>query len=701
MNFILKSAAFGLFICIQFASAQSDDLIIPEIIVSAELREQLQKDTPFSISVISEEIIAARNANHIEEIINLVPNVNFASGSSRARFFQIRGIGERSQFVDPINPSVGFLIDNVDFSGAGTIGTLLDVKQVEVLRGPQGTRYGANALAGLIVVKSNDPEPEFHARISADVGNYSSRSLSGMMTGPISDSWSYRIAVQQYLSDGFMKNDFLDKDDTNDRDELTARAKLRYDNGDDLVLDIAYLHADIDNGYDAFSLDNTRHTLSDEPGHDIQESDALSVRLNWLATSGFTVDANISLSSSDLAYGYDEDWSFTGIHPFGYTSTDNYIRERDTVSFEIKVLSEPGAEIASGTTAWLFGLYALSSEEDLLRLYTFSATDFVSKYDFQTVAAYVQLDSELTEALSLTTGLRLERRDTEYRNSGQFLDPAGLPAGPVRFSPGESFWGGRLALQYQMNDAVMTYASLSRGYKAHGFNSDGSLDADLREFDSEFLWEIELGLKGTHAGGRLQSRIAVFYDDREDQQVKSSITRVRPDGSTEFIDFIGNAAEGTNYGVEVEVNWLVNADWQLLGSLGLLRAEFDDYINEFGEDLSGRDQAHAPRYQFSMASVYHFSDSWSLRLEVEGKDDFFFSDRHDEKSQSYELVNLRLGYQGGQWQASLWGRNLTDKNFYTRAFGSFGNDPRKGYITEPYYQFGEPRVFGLSVTVDL
>ena len=94
---------------------------------------------------------------------------SFAGGSGRARFFQIRGIGERSQFGDPLNHSVGILIDNVDFSGAGTAATLFDVEQVEILRGPQGTRYGANALAGLINIKTKGPEREFggHLRASA------------------------------------------------------------------------------------------------------------------------------------------------------------------------------------------------------------------------------------------------------------------------------------------------------------------------------------------------------------------------------------------------------------------------------------------------------------------------------------------------------------------------------------------------------
>ena len=103
--------------------------------------------------MIDAEVISQRNSNHLEQILALAPNVNFAAGASRGRYFQIRGIGERSQFVDPLNPSVGTYVDGIDFTGFGGAATLLDINQVEVLRGSQGTRFGANALAVLLILK--------------------------------------------------------------------------------------------------------------------------------------------------------------------------------------------------------------------------------------------------------------------------------------------------------------------------------------------------------------------------------------------------------------------------------------------------------------------------------------------------------------------------------------------------------------------
>ena len=132
---------------------------LEEIVVTAELRTTSLLDQPASTSVVTANEIRQRAAQHLEDILNVAPNVNFASGASRARFFQVRGIGERSQFQEPLNPSIGFIIDGIDFSGLGTAGTLFDVDQVEILRGPQGTLHGANALAGLILSLIHISEP--------------------------------------------------------------------------------------------------------------------------------------------------------------------------------------------------------------------------------------------------------------------------------------------------------------------------------------------------------------------------------------------------------------------------------------------------------------------------------------------------------------------------------------------------------------
>ncbi len=658
---------------------------LPEIVVTADYRSAKELQSPTSISVITEEVVAVRGAQHFEDIIGTIPNVNFASGTNRARFFQIRGIGERSQFEAPLNPSVGLIIDNVDYSGVGTAATLMDVEQIEIMRGPQGTRYGANALAGLINIKTLEPQADFNALFKLGAAEYGTSTTGAMITGSTGTIGQFRVAAEKHVSDGYYENDFLGKDDTNGRDEFTLRGKLAMAPGDHWDLMFSLNLIEIDNGYDAFNLDNLRQTISDEPGHDRQDTIGFSVDSTWhLAATELQIIAG--LLEADSEYGYDEDWTFTGFHPWGYTSTDNYIRNRDSLSFELRLISTQDNRLFNDSTDWVAGIYTLQSRENLRREYTYLSSDFLSNYDFDTVALFVQLDSHLTETLALQTGLRLENRSTRYQDSDG-----------VAFTPEENMWGGRIALMYSLNASTMPYVSVARGYKAGGFNTDGTLEPDLREYDDEFLIEVEAGVKSRMMDDRLQLRLAAFYDDRRDQQVNSSLLRSRPDGTTEFVDFFGNAAEGTNTGLEIETNWYAADNLKLTAAVGLLKAEFDRFINENGEDLSGRDQSHAPPKTWHVAAEYR-NGNIHMNLSVDGKDEFFFSDGHAIKSKGYTLVNAAVGYVTETWGIRVWARNLTNEDYYTRAFGSFSNDPRDFYdFVEPYFQYGEPRIAGITV----
>ena len=656
---------------------------IEEVKVVADFRGAEAASLATSLSVLDADKIAQSGARHFDELISALPNVNFSGGTSRARFFQIRGIGERSQFAEPLNPSVGYIVDNVDFSGVGSIGTLMDVSQVEVFRGPQGTRYGANALAGLIYIKTNDPTQEQSLDLSLSAGEYDHRTLGLVVNQPLSDNTAIRFALETHESNGFYENDFLDIDDNNARDEHTARLKLAMNDLAGWQVIAGASHVDVDNGYDVFTFNNSRRTLSDQPGKDDQTSLSLFVE-----ASRDLANAELILigahADSELEYSYDEDWTFTGFDPIGYTSFDQYLRDKSVTSLEARLLSNPTSRVFGDSTDWLVGLYRLEQEEDLTRNYTFAAGPFDSRYDFDTSALFFQMDTQLSDAWELAWGARLERRSTDYDNSDG-----------TDVSPSESLWGGRIALKYDLAPATMVYLSLARGYKSGGFNTDGTLPDNLREFDSESLIEWELGIKSRLLNNRLSLTGAIFYDERKDQQVKSSFVESRPDGSTEFIDFLGNAAEGTNKGLELSATWLASDYFSIDASVAVLDAKFDDFINEFGEDLSGRDQAQAPGNSYQLGLNWQMG-TWRANLSLVGKDDFFFSDRHDLKSKEQNLVNANVAYDNNRFSVNLWARNLGDSDYTVRGFGSFGNNPQNGYQTEPYVQFGEPRVIGIT-----
>ncbi len=685
--------------CLLAAPVAAADPALEEVLVTAEFRETRLLDQPGSTSVVNGSQIRDRAAQHLEEVLNLAPNVNYAGGTSRARFYQIRGIGERSQFQEPLNASIGFIVDGVDFSGLGSAGTLFDVAQVEVLRGPQGTLHGANALAGLINVRTEAPAATPALEVEGTLGNYDSWSTGIVGTGPlVQDRLLYRLAVNTYRSDGFIDNAYLGRDDTNARDETTVRGKLRWLASDTATLDITAFRIDVDNGYDAFSLDNTRTTLSDQPGRDRQQSDALA--LDWQQALGAVdLEAALTLARTDSEYSYDEDWSFVGIAPdLEYSSFDQYRRERRSTSAQLRLLSTDTSRLFNDRSDWVAGLYYLADREDLTRRYTYLPSDFSSRYDTDTLALFGQLETRLANHLTLITGLRVEQRSTDYGDSNE-----------VASDPDRDLWGGRLGLEYQAADEQMLYASLSRGYRANGVNAgvlasvrtteDPDVLAQLarvQDFDEESLLNYELGYKGRWLEARLETRLALFYMDRQDQQVKGSLVIPRADNSTTFIDYTSNAAAGNNRGLEAEIEWLATANLQLYAHLGLLDTEFEDYTNAAGDDLSGREQAQAPRYQYAVGARFDFGNGFFARVDFEGKDSFYFSDRHDLQAPAADLLHARLGYTAERWSLALWARNLTDEDYFVRGFGTFGNDPRKGYAQEPYYQYGDPRQFGVS-----
>ena len=684
----LNSMSLLIFI-ISLSPAMISAREIQEIIVTANFRDVNLLETASSVTIIKVEGINQRQANHLEHLLYLAPNINFSSGASRGRFIQIRGIGERSQFIEPLNPSVGIIIDGIDFTGIAGAATTMDIDQVEILRGPQGTLFGANALAGLINLKSKNPTEVSEGNVSVTLGNHNSRTLSGALGGSLSSAANYRLAIQNHTSDGYISNEFLSRDDTDNIDEITMRSVIDWQIKDDVQAKLTLFHVDIDNGYDAFSLDNTRTTLSDNPGHDRQKSSAFALETTWQNNDHFDVVSRLSFVDSDLEYGYDEDWAFPAIcagldcDGWEYNSEDNYIRDRHNSTIDFRLVSKEPAVFLGKFTDWVVGIYAREQDEKLLREYTYNTGDFSSDFDTSNQAIYTELNIAASNNLSVITGLRFENRRARYTDNQD-----------VNHNTDEGLWGGRFAIQYMVSPTSMVYGLVSRGYKAGGVNSDPSLHPSDREFDTEFMWNIESGLKGSWMQEALSAQISVFYQKRKDIQIKQSLVQSRDDSNaSDFIDYFGNSARGSNYGLEIELNWMPTDRLSVFSSVGRLLTEYDTPLSLA---LNSREQAHAPSYQYVIGSRLQLSPNLLWIVEAEGKDKFYLSSSHNERSQSYRLANTSLLYSTKDWTFSLWGRNLTDQDVIVRGFGGFGNDPRKYYAPEPYYQYGEPRTFGIS-----
>ncbi len=677
--------------------------VLEEVIVTAQFRATELLKSSGSISVVQQATLFDRGAQHLEEVLNVLPNVSFSSGASRARFIQMRGIGDLEQFVDPkYFPSVGVTIDDVDMNGLAAAAIMMDIQQVEVLRGPQGTRFGTNALAGMVNIRSIDPSETVTGYAQAGFGNYASWNVAAAVGGPLADNFQGRVAVRQNTSDGYIRNDYLGRDNTNNRDEFSLRGKLRWLGQGDTYADLTIFRVDIKNGYDAFSLDNNRRTLSDQPGFDQQQSLSIAGKSYWQINSGMALETILSWSDADTQYGYDEDWSnpdiCTGVALcYPYANTDEQDRNRNNISLDSHLLS-----VDAGRLNWVAGVYAQHRSEDFMRQYY---GPFVSAYKTQRYAVYGQVDYEASADWRVITGFRYESFRDDYDDSNG-----------LRSKTDDQYFTGELTLQHDLSNGSMLYGTISRGVKPGGINTEASsvfgfMDPKFREFmrgrlqfSRESLLNKEIGIKGRYLDDTLTLRAAAFHMNRNDAQLESWIW---DDVNFLWVGYLDSVRSGRNYGVEVELDYQLSGAVEIFAGIGWLKTKVNEItVVDLGPpgqwtqsvitDVKGRDQTKAPQWQYNLGTNLYFGEQLSARLEIEGRSGSFYGYYHNQEIAGYTLLNASVGYQLGAVTIRAWGRNLAGKDYAVHSL-YFANDPRKGYINESYRQLGEPRVFGIDV----
>ncbi len=678
--------------------ANADDSDLERIVVTGDFQRESIQTLSASASLFSKDEINQRGASYLDEMLGSTANVNFTSGASRGRYIQIRGVGLRSQFVDPIDPSVGLVIDGINYSGLGGSSLLFDIDQVEIYRGPQGTRFGADGMAGMIQMESAQATADPSLKLQVGMGTYNSREAGLAASTGLTDDTSARVSYFRRKSDGYVDNLYLN-DETQQQDEQVARFKLNSQLTEHLNTELNLHYIDINNGYDAFTLDNSRNSVADEPGQDNQQSYAIGINNTYTGFDAFDVSLNLSAIDTELLYSFDEDWvcndasepqlCAAGLHPWGYSSTDVYTRDRDDQSANLQFNSKTGN--------WVAGVYYQNRDVDLEREYTWLASPFASTYETSNVAVYGQVATPIGPKTTLITGFRVEQYQGDYTDSNGFIEETD-----------DVMVGGKIALEYQVIDRTMIYTSITRGYKAGGINSEAlakakdeglNLDADFFQqhtsFDPEYLWSGEFGVKGSSLDDKFTLRLAAFYMHRDNIQLKAWQVE-----GQQFTGYVDNASSGSNYGLEVEGSYQLTEDLFLTGSAGYLNTEIDDFVTQSGLNQDGREQAQSPKYQYAFSARYNFTNELYGMIGVEGKDDYYFSDSHNSKAPSSNLVNLSLGYEADMWAVRAWARNVFDEEVPTRGF-EFGNDPLDGYATHTYVQLGEPRVAGITFTLEL
>ena len=725
---ILISALFA-----QNVVTESDSLNPIElegVEVFSSLRQVNEGDLAASAIIFNDEL-KMMEGQHFSDLLHRVPNLNYAGGSSRPRFFQMRGEGSVSRYADqgPPSPYIGIVLDGMDFSELGMITPLFDMQQVEVLMGVQTSLFGASASSGLINFKTNDPTDEEGGYAMLQFGSYNTFTNGLVYNLPFENGWKLRLVGHSNVSDGYKENVAIGGYASANKNETSLRVKLLKE-GNLITQKYTVIASDFDNGYDNWSPDNNTDniTYSDNPGKDSQKSQIFIADYRYDLGEQI-VDLNVGISSNETLHSYDSDWgnySFWLDEPYNfnpdvegyqYDFFDSFDREIDTRTTDLRFKSNINN---NNKVDYVFGLYNSTYEETTDAAgYIFggSSTGLSSGYDITTKSVYGELAFNFDNSSTLAFAFRNEARDIDYfdfENAGASFELDGN-------------WNTSYKVSYELHpkENLHWYIYAAEGYHPAGVNQNPYLDMEDKTYDDEIYIDLTTGIRWYTDNIKLST--SLFYLEHDGHIFETS-EQLDPSNPNAFAFFKQNADSGYEYGSETSGEFKLNDRFSMGLSLGLLSGEIefgdhaehgdehgeDDHDEDHDEDHDDHDEdhddhdeheghaehgqkAHAPNWNYSLTFNYNFTEDSSLMVEIAGKDAFVFDSMHDEyESEPYHLLNAYYSQTFNKVKLGFYAKNILDESYADRGF-IFGLEPPQ-YSEKLYTSFGPPREIGMSLT---
>ncbi|MCY4157052.1 MAG: TonB-dependent receptor [Gammaproteobacteria bacterium] len=752
--FILTAFASQL-VFADIALAQQSAVVLEEIVVTAQKREETLADVGIAVDVISGDRLREAGALSLIQVGKYSPGLNVQTpfGEFGYPLIAIRGVNTDG-FIETLPQSTGVYADGVYVSQPPMQAfRLLDLERMEVLKGPQGTIYGRNTIAGAINLISRRPafEPDGYAAVG--FGRYSRASFEAAYGGPLSDTAAGRIAVKMLRQSGSpLTNVYPGQDDGGELDQIKARGSLLFRPNDDVELLVRVYAGRDDSDVWPFALipagqDTDGDGIPDQICPEYARGDFEAAAVNCLARDPFvsgdtfndadgdpyTINQNAIGNHNYRSSGISAElnWDFAGMALTAVTGWDDFeredmldedagptvalddVRRSDVSQFsqELRLASDSGEGMQ-----WLAGVYFSTDELEGNPSFDSGGRQDYSTLETSTLGVFGQIEYPLADNLALTAGARWSdiERDFDYRTTGAFA-AAELQAGTSN-SFSDSDYSLRLALDWSLNADTLIYASVARGFNAGTFNSQ-FLDAvaNLEPTKSESLTAYEVGLKSTFAGGRANIEAALYYYDATDPQVVA----VQP-LSLISANFLINADDSTMQGAEVQLRALA-ADWlELSFGAAWIDSEYGNLVTSiagagvgspfpdnapvFGStlaDLSGNRIPNTPELSInsSATAVWPVNDGWRFI----GQLDFYWEDDIPRDlraspalfTRAHIDMDMRLALRSAddKWDAAFWVRNLTDEQYLTEAYEVLGFG---FYVAAGNYSY--PRTFGLELT---
>lgn len=680
---------------------------LEEVIITAQMRDESEQVIPISMGVYDKKFITQVGASSLTEMESAIPNINFGRGDRNTRGeIAIRGVGDYARNIGT-NARVAVYIDGVLTGRSSSFDqSLLDVAHIEVLRGPQGTLAGTNALAGAINIITQKPEETFSAELLSNVGNYNLRSLTGKINLPLTSDFFASLLLGATEQDGYIDNITLNRDLQGIQRDV-AKLKFRYVGVENLTLDVGFDYLkDDDQSTNAEALANGNFngfTLAPEPFTVAHNADEYEQR----ELKGATIEA---------IYDTPQDYRWTSItgirtNEFSELSEEDYCpldiaysvfdEKSDQLSQELR-LASPKSEKGD----YVVGVYLLDQDISTQRRAMTGALFPVPNASIQTPATagvqsaslFVHGNYYINSQWSLTGGIRYvrETKDIDYSSIdsiGSFIDVDHLQDKKTFNEPLP-----KAGINFQLNPDVLLYTSVARGYKSGGWNADFITTLENFQFDPEYAINYELGAKSVFFDQRLKINLAGFVTRFDDFQVFQFV----PTQSSGTVLSLTNAGKVTAKGIELDIKSLLTEHLSVSINTAFTQARFDEFQNGGGVGVNYDDHylPYAPEHTYFIAIDY--SRPLFNQAEIYGHinygytDDYFSNPDNNPNNAipNYFTANARLGINiNSGWDISLWAKNITDETNLRQRSISFLNVPRGLY--------NPPRSFGLAINYKL
>ena len=646
---------------------------IEEVVVTVQKRDQNPLDVPASVSVFDSAALDAYNIDSIRDISRLTPNFLGSSFTNTQPIFAIRGGSNTLSAIGTSEP-VGVYIDEVyipRFSSADF--ELFDLKQVEVLRGPQGTFFGRNVASGAVVVTTEKPSlEEANANAQVGLGSHDAYILRGLVSGPLGATSAGKVSVSRSNRDGYGE-DVLAGTEQDNLDSTSVRASLLLQPSDRFEAILSLDRSQDENGGRTLSAigfgdsdERTSHLGVDQDfERDIYGG---SLRITYDMDSGSLISiTGVRKSRSE------ELFSFNGLHysllPFAFQQVDRDTEEPSTVSQELRFVSAD-----FGRADFIAGLFVLHEDSNrvverrrfLARVGAVIVNQvFDQNIQTEAYAAYVDGTYRLAEEWSISAGGRysVEDREADLRfidnnNAARSFNAAGLQESFDAFTP-------RLSLTWKPDENASIYASVSRGFTAGGFNTEAdSLVEITTPFKEETILSHEIGGRFRSADGRGYAYLTLFNQDYRDKQ-EFVFNRET------FLGTILNAADATIQGVELEVGWRFGEYFGIEANYGYLETQYDSFPIGSTPGNTGNELGSSPKNQFALTLDWRVPVAGGrcmlfANVSHSSVDDYFTGATNDPDLvvPSYEILGARAGLESasGRWRVELWGSNLLDED---------------------------------------